>query len=66
MIVGSLSDIVGLAMRILSINVGSRHAMLSVSRDYVFGPPHVGDDVIRIVSENANALRFDHASFERG
>jgi hypothetical protein len=29
-------------------------------------PDGVGDDVIRIVSENANALRFDHASFERG
>lgn len=40
-IVGSLSDIVGLAMRILSINVGSRNAMLSVPRDYVFGPPHI-------------------------
>ena len=25
----------------------------------------VGDDVVRIVSENANALNFDHASFER-
>ena len=23
------------------------------------------DDVVRIVSENANALKFDHASFER-
>ncbi|MCZ6873927.1 MAG: hypothetical protein O7G88_10415 [bacterium] len=28
-------------------------------------PEGVGDDVVRIVSENANALRFDHASFER-
>ncbi len=25
----------------------------------------IADDVVRTVSENANALRFDHASFER-
>ena len=28
-------------------------------------PEGVGDDVVRIVSENATALKFDHASFER-
>ena len=25
----------------------------------------VGEDVVRIVSENANALKFEHASFEK-
>jgi hypothetical protein len=25
----------------------------------------VTEDVVRVVSENANALKFDHASFER-
>ncbi len=25
----------------------------------------IADDVVRTVSENANALKFDHASFER-
>ncbi len=28
-------------------------------------PEGVDDDVVRTVSENAAALRFDHASFER-
>ena len=28
-------------------------------------PEGVANDVVRIVTENANALRFDHASFER-
>ena len=28
-------------------------------------PEGVKQDVVRIVSENANALKFEHASFER-
>jgi hypothetical protein len=28
-------------------------------------PNGVSDDVVRIVSENATALKFDHASFEK-
>ncbi len=29
-------------------------------------PDGVEDDVVRIVSENATALKFDHAGFEDG
>jgi hypothetical protein len=39
--VGTLSDNVGLTVRILSINVGSRDPMLSVPRDYIINPLHV-------------------------
>jgi transposase-like protein len=43
MIVGSLSNSVGLAVQILSINVVLRNAMLLVPCDYVIGPLHLAN-----------------------
>ena len=41
-------------------------AQISVTMEIEINTPNgVDDDIVRIVSENANALRFTHASFEK-
>ena len=57
-------------MRILDLMIGIRNLGFvlpeaDVAEAHVRVGEGVSEDVVRIVSENATALKFDHASFEK-